>query len=145
MHGLLLIGVAGPLQLIAAFFALRLIRITGGRTAWVLIAGALCLMPLRRGIKLWRLATGDLSDPPDLFDDSASLAISLCMLAVVLWIPPLFLTIQLAAETLKQSKEKLEIMVAERTRYCMTPISAYPWNWMKGGGPKRCWPNTPGI
>jgi light-regulated signal transduction histidine kinase (bacteriophytochrome) len=115
MHGPLLIGVAGLLQLIAAFFALRLIRITGGRTAWVLIAGALCLMALRRVIKLWRLAAGDLSDPPDLFDDSASLAISLCMLAAVLWIPPLFLTIQRAAETLKQSKEQLEITVSERT------------------------------
>jgi signal transduction histidine kinase len=115
MHGLLLIGLAALVQLIAAFFALRLIRLTGGRTAWVLIAGALCLMALRRGVKLWRLLSGDLSDPLDLFDDATSLAISLCMLAAVLWIPPLFLTIQRAAETLKQSKEKLEIMVAERT------------------------------
>lgn len=115
MHGLFLIGVAGLLQLIAAFFALRLIRITGTRTAWVLIAGALVLMALRRVVKLWRLASGDLADPADLFDDGASLAISVAMLAAVLWIPPLFLTIQQAAETLKQSKEKLEILVGERT------------------------------
>jgi len=116
MHGLLLIiAVAALVQLLAAFCALRLIRITGGRTAWVLIAGALCLMALRRGIKLWRLATGDLSDPPDLFDDGLTLAISLAMLAAVLWIPPLFLTIQRAAETLRQAKDNLEIKVAERT------------------------------
>ena len=115
MPGLLLIAIAALVQLVAAFYALRLIRITGGRTAWVLIAGALCLMALRRGVKLWRLLSGDLAEPPDLFDDGSSLAISLCMLAAVLWIPPLFLSIQRAAESLKQSKEQLEIMVADRT------------------------------
>jgi signal transduction histidine kinase len=115
MPGLLLIAVAALVQLVAAFYALRLIRITGGRTAWVLIAGALCLMALRRGVKFWRLLSGDLAEPPDLFDDGSSLAISLCMLTAVLWIPPLFLSIQRAAESLKQSKEQLEIMVADRT------------------------------
>jgi light-regulated signal transduction histidine kinase (bacteriophytochrome) len=116
MHGLLfIIGLAALVQLLAAFFALRLIRITGGRTAWVLIALALCFMALRRGIKLWRLLSGDFADPPDFFDDAASLAISLCMLAAVWWIPPLFLTVQRAAETLQQAKEELELKVAART------------------------------
>jgi signal transduction histidine kinase len=116
MHGLLIIiGLAALVQLLAAFLALRLIRVTGGRTAWVLIALALGFMALRRGIKLWRLLSGDLSDPPDFFDDVTSLAISLCMLAAVWWIPPLFLAVQRAAETLKQAKEQLEIKVAART------------------------------
>ena len=116
MHGLLIIiGLAALVQLLAAFFALRLIRVTGGRTAWVLIALALCFMALRRGIKLWRLLSGDFADPPDLIDDGVTLAISVCVLAGVLLIPPLFLTIQRAAETLKQAKEELEIKVAERT------------------------------
>jgi light-regulated signal transduction histidine kinase (bacteriophytochrome) len=116
MHWLLIIiGLAALVQLLAAFFALRLIRVTGGRTAWVLIALALGFMALRRGIKLWRLLAGDLTDPPDFFDDATSLAISLCMLAAVWWIPPLFLTIQRAAETLKQAKDQLEIKVAART------------------------------
>lgn len=116
MHGLLIIiGLAALVQLLAAFLALRLIRITGGRTAWVLIASALCFMALRRGVKLWRWFSGDFSDPPDLFDDVSSLAISGCMLAAVWWIPKLFLTIKQAAETLKQSKEELEIKVAART------------------------------
>ena len=116
MHGMLIIiGLAALVQLLAAFFALRLIRITGGRTAWVLIALALCFMALRRGIKLWRLLSGDFADPADLFDDVASLAISLCMLAAVWWIPPLFLTVQRAAETLQQAKEELELKVAART------------------------------
>lgn len=115
MPGHLLIGLAALLQLIAAFFALRLIRVTGRRTAWILIAGALCLMALRRSLKLWRLLSGDLSDPLDPFDDSVALAISVCMLAGVLWIPPLFFTIQRAAATLAQAKEDMEIKVAEHT------------------------------
>ncbi len=116
MHGLLIIiGLAALVQLLAAFYALRLIRITGGRTAWVLIALALCFMALRRGLKLWRWFSGDLSDPPDLFDDVLALGISISMLAAVWWIPPLFLTIKQAAETLKQAKGELEIKVAART------------------------------
>ena len=98
MSGLLLIAIAAVVQLIAAFYALRLTRITGGRTAWVMIAAALCIMALRRGLKLWRLYSGDLGDPPDFFDDSMTLVISVCMLAGVLWIPPLFLTINQAKE-----------------------------------------------
>ncbi len=117
MHGLLIIiGLAALLmQLLAASLALRLIRITGGRTAWVLIAAALCFMALRRGIKLWRWFAGDFSDPPDIFDDVVSLAISLCMLAAVWWIPPLFLTIKRATETLQRAKEELEVEVTART------------------------------
>jgi len=116
MHGLLIIiGLAALLQLLAAYFALRLIRVTGGRTAWVLIALALCFMALRRGIKLWRLLSGDLSESPDLFDDSVSLAISVSMLAAVWWIAPLFRTIKQAAETLRQARDQLELKVAART------------------------------
>lgn len=125
MHGLLVTAIAALVQLIAAFLALRLIRITGRRTAWVLIAGALCPVALLLGVKLWWLASGDLSAPPDSFDDSAVLAISLCMLAAVLGIPSPFLSIQRAAETLKQSKEKLEIMVTELTA-ALSDANIYP-------------------
>jgi signal transduction histidine kinase len=41
------------LQLTAAFFALRLIRVTGGRVSWILISSAFCLMAIRRSISLW--------------------------------------------------------------------------------------------
>ena len=47
------------LQLIAAFFALRLIRVTGGRVSWVLISSAFCLMAIRRSISLWELLAGE--------------------------------------------------------------------------------------
>ena len=46
------------LQLTAAFFALRLIRVTGGRVSWILISSAFCLMAIRRSISLWELLAG---------------------------------------------------------------------------------------
>ncbi|MFA5110317.1 MAG: ATP-binding protein [Desulfobaccales bacterium] len=102
------------IQLAAAFFALKLIRVTGGRTAWSLIAGALCLQSIRRLISLGQLLAGN-PTPTDLLDDSVALTISIFMLAGVLSIPPLFHTIQRAAETLRRAKDDLEIQVAVRT------------------------------
>lgn len=102
------------LQLLAAFYALRLIRLTGRRLSWVLISGALCLMALRRSVSIWRSFAGDVGTPI-LLDESVAVAISLIMLAGVLSIHPLFLTIQQAAETLRRARDNLEIQVAERT------------------------------
>jgi light-regulated signal transduction histidine kinase (bacteriophytochrome) len=106
---------AALLQVTAAYFALKLIRVTGGRASWVLVSGALCLMALRRAVSLYRLLTGDPLSLPDLWDDGAAMAISVCMLAGVLSISPLFLTIKKSAAALQRAKEDLEIKVAERT------------------------------
>ncbi len=103
------------LQLAAAFFALRLIRVTGGRASWALIAGALCIMALRRSLSLWRVVSGDPLGIPILYDEVAAVAISGFMLAGVMTIPPLFLTIKRSAEFLQRAKEELEIQVAART------------------------------
>jgi light-regulated signal transduction histidine kinase (bacteriophytochrome) len=107
--------VAVALQVLAAFYAFRLIRLTGGRTSWVLISIAFCIMALRRSLSLWRLLSGNPLGAPNLLDESVAVAISACMLAGVLAIAPLFQTIKQAAETLKRAKEDLEIKVAERT------------------------------
>jgi light-regulated signal transduction histidine kinase (bacteriophytochrome) len=101
------------LQLTAAFFALRLIRVSGGRVSWILICGAFGVMAIRRSISLWQLAGG--SHIPNLLDEGAALAISGLMLAGVLLIPGLFQTIQQAAEMLRRAKDDLEIQVAQRT------------------------------
>jgi C4-dicarboxylate-specific signal transduction histidine kinase len=106
---------AGLIQLTAAFYALRLIRVTGRSRAWVLVSAGFCIMAVRRSISVARMLAGDQSSPADPLDDSLALAISAVMLAGVLYIPPLFLTIKRAAEALQRSKEDLEIKVAERT------------------------------
>jgi light-regulated signal transduction histidine kinase (bacteriophytochrome) len=102
------------LQLTAAFFALRLIRVTGGRVSWILISSAFCLMAIRRAVSLWELLAGNLNSI-DLLDQSAAVGISALMLAGVLAIPSLFLTIQRAAETLRRARDDLEIQVRQRT------------------------------
>jgi len=102
------------LQLTAAFFALQLIRVSGGRASWMLICGAFCIMAIRRSLSLWELLAGRYPTP-ELLDDAAAVAISALMLAGVLTIPSLFLTIQRAAETLRRARDDLEIQVAQRT------------------------------
>ena len=77
------------LQLAAAFFALQLIRVSGGRVSWMLICGAFCIMAIRRSLSLWELLAGS-NLPPDILDDAAAVTISALMLAGVLTIPSLF-------------------------------------------------------
>jgi C4-dicarboxylate-specific signal transduction histidine kinase len=102
------------LQLTAAVFALKLIRVSGGRVSWTLISSAFCIMAIRRSLSLWQLLTGGYPTPA-LLDDAAAVAISALMLAGVLTIPSLFHTIQRAAETLRQARDDLEIQVRQRT------------------------------
>jgi signal transduction histidine kinase len=112
---ILLQVVAVLIQLTAAFYALRLIRVTGKSTAWWLISAGFCFMAVRRVISVVRVLNGDPSNPPDPLDESMAVVISGAMLAGVLYISPLFLTIKKAAEVLQQDKNELEIKVAVRT------------------------------
>jgi light-regulated signal transduction histidine kinase (bacteriophytochrome) len=112
---IVIIALSALVQIAAAFFALRLIRVTGGRIAWVLIAVAFCFAALRRLISLKWILSGGVPTPEDLWDESIALVTSTIMLAGVLCIPPLFFTIKQSAEALQRSKEDLEAQVAKRT------------------------------
>ncbi len=107
-------AIAVLFQFAAAIFALKLIRITGKWTSWILISGALCLMAIRRSLSLWELLPSNFASI-DLKDDIFAAAISTLMLSGVLLISPLFLTIKQAVETLRRAKDDLEIQVAQRT------------------------------
>jgi hypothetical protein len=93
------------LQLLAALIALRLIRITGGRTAWIMIAVAISIQMIRRFIVLFRLLYGD-AYYTDTFDDLMALAISLCMASGLAFISPLFLAIKRSEEVLRVANAK---------------------------------------
>src|SRR5208337_4190344 len=103
---------AGSVQLTAAYYALRLVRITGRSPAWLLISAAFCLMALRRVILLVYYLSGSQAIPFSFWEDGLTLAISLALLAGVLYISPLMLAIKRAA-ALQRSEEELE---AERQR-----------------------------
>ena len=103
------------LQLAAAILALRLTRLTGENRAWVLLATAVSMQTIRRAIPLWRLVSGDVFPPPDLVNELVGLAISALMLAGMAYIAPLFFSIKLAEENMKEYSERLEEVVEERT------------------------------
>lgn len=113
----ILLQVAAVLiQLTAAYFALRLIRVTGRSTAWVMISAGFCVMAARRSFSLAMAFPGSYAPGlPDLWDESAALLISVTMLAGVLSISPLLRTIKEAAEVLRRDKEELEFLVEKRT------------------------------
>ena len=111
-------AIAVLLQLTAALFSLKLIRVTGKWSSWILISSALCLMAIRRSLSLWDLLSGNPNGIISFFDfmDSIfALAISALMLAGVILIPPLFHTIKQAVETLRRARDDLEIQVERRT------------------------------
>ena len=109
---ILLYVAAGSVQLAAAYCALRMVRITGRSPAWLLISAAFCLMAVRRVVLLGYYLAGGKAILFSIWEDGLTLAISLVLLAGLLYISPLVLTIKRGV-ALKRSQEDLE---AERQR-----------------------------
>ncbi|MGA8571248.1 MAG: PAS domain-containing protein [Desulfobaccales bacterium] len=108
---ILLYVAAASVQLAAAYCALRLVRITGRSPAWLLISAAFCLMAIRRLFLLVYYLAGHKAIPLAFWDDVLTLAISLALLAGLLYISPLVLTIKDAA-----AEKRQEDLEAERQR-----------------------------
>jgi|GEM_PF-1872402 len=99
---LAILGLSIILQYFAAFSALRLIRVTQTKLAWLLIAAALTLMGIRRSITFFRAINGDGGFSPDITAEIVALVISVVMVAGVLLIGPLY-------KSVSALQEKLEI------------------------------------
>jgi signal transduction histidine kinase len=112
----LILAASVLLQLGAAILAVRLTRMTEDNRAWILLATAVSLQTIRRVIPLWRLVAGDVFPPPDLANELVGLIISALMFMGMAYIVPLFLSIKLAEENMKEYSERLEEVVEERTR-----------------------------
>jgi len=97
------------LQLSAAVLALRLIPVTGGRRAWILISGALLFMALRRSISLFQGAAE--LHPADLNAELVSMVTSAVMLMGIAWIAPLFRSIKDTNAALARSEAKYRELV----------------------------------
>jgi PAS domain S-box-containing protein len=103
------------LQFAAAFWALRLVWVTGKRTAWVLIATAIFLMAIRRCNTLFQaVSLGELK-VTSMSAELIALAISLLMLVGVVRIGPLFESLKHSEEELRKARDELEMRVQERT------------------------------
>jgi len=100
-----IVSASALIQLLAALIALRLIRITGRRTAWVMIAVAISIQMIRRFIVLYTLLFED-AYSTDTFDELVALAISLFMAGGLAFISPLFLAIERSEEVLRIANAK---------------------------------------
>lgn len=120
-----IIGTSVLIQLITVFFALRLIKVTGGITAWIFISTALVLMEGQRIISLLE-AFNHPSYHPDLSFELLGPVISLLMLTGVILISPLFKTVKQAGEKHRRLVRELQDTVAElrRSEKKLTDITA---------------------
>ncbi len=104
---LVIVGSSVFFHLFAALLALRLIKITGAKTAWILITAAIIIQLVRRLISFIYLLPDSASQPP-LPDEAIALAISFFMFAGVAWIAPLFISIRQSEEKMKSLMLKAE-------------------------------------
>ncbi len=100
----LILGTSIVLQVLAAGFALRLVKLTGFMTAWLFIAAALFLMAFRRSITLFELMTSDTNRSFNTSAELTALLISTLMLCGVLMIRPVILSYRNREKDLEQSE-----------------------------------------
>lgn len=120
------LGLSILLQLSAAGVALYLIRVTGRRLAWILVASAITLMAVRRVITFGDLATGDVAHSPDLLAESVALVISALILLGAVLIIPVFRSLRRSEQALRDSEHRYRVMV-EAVR--IVPWEADPTTW----------------
>ncbi|MCH7596747.1 MAG: PAS domain S-box protein, partial [Planctomycetes bacterium] len=106
------------LQFVAAGLAFRLIRVTGRRWAWSLIAIAITLMAVRRSITFFRIISDDAALAPDLSAELVALAISILMVVGTASITPFFTSIQRSKKTARDVSQLLETYF-ESTLTCL--------------------------
>jgi len=102
----LVLSISVLLQFIAALLALRLIRVTGSRIAWILIASAISFMAFRRSITLFHVHFDEFAHPVDLLAEYIALATSVLIVIGVALIEPIFLSIKRSEQALRESGEK---------------------------------------
>ena len=101
-----LLTVSVVIQLVTVWMALRLIRISGGRLSWILLALAFVARASRH---IWRLGQVLLGyDEPVLVEDIISVGGSVLALAGVCGIGPLFVTLQKLLDEKQTILEKVE-------------------------------------
>jgi len=110
----LILAISILLQFTAGFLAFRLIKVTGRRTAWVLIATAVFFMAIRRCITLFHMLSGKII-PADFTAELVALVTTALMVAGIALIAPLFLSIKRSEQELQKAREELEQKVFELT------------------------------
>ena len=111
MTAAFVLGTSILLQVVSAILAFRLIRISGWRLAWTLIAVALTLMALCAVATMFLYATGGLTPPLGLAAALAALVISGLMLAGLWLIGTLFQATRGRGQALSESEQRFRKLV----------------------------------
>jgi len=94
------------LQFVAVFFALRLIKVTGKSVAWILVAAAISLMALRRGLSLVEIFVSGHGKLPDMTVELVALAVSALMAIGIERITPIFRQLRSITDRLAESEAR---------------------------------------
>ena len=104
---LVVLAATVSLQLFAAYLAIRLIRVTGNKTAWALVATAISLMALRQALIIRHLSLTPI--PPDVeltVVQIIALIISVLLVAGLAGIKPLLESLRRHYEIVRENEEK---------------------------------------
>jgi PAS domain S-box-containing protein len=96
------------LQFTAAILALRLVWVTGKKHAWILIAGAISLMALRRCLPFYQSLCLDM--PLNPASEMVALVIAILMVVGVAGISPLFRSIKQSEDALRLNEARLRAL-----------------------------------
>jgi len=110
----LILGISACLQFAAAFFALRLTRITGRRASWYLISSAILLMAVRRSITLYAVLTNNDPRPLDMQAEIVAFLTSGLLLIGVILIAPIFRSFR-RIEELQESEKRFRTLFETST------------------------------
>ncbi len=110
MYIIPILAISAILQLLAAYLALRLIRITGGLKAWVAIAIGMALMALRQILVLYQIASGTPGVNIVPIGEVLALVTSLVLVLALAWIGPLFINATRADQTFREQEERFRLL-----------------------------------
>ena len=114
LAAIVMLVISTGLQYAAAALAIRVMRITGRKWAWGLVAGGIALMAVHRSVLLYRAFHGDPS-ALDLSLKTFELLTSTCLFAGLAGIGPLFRAFGQSQEELRKAQTELERRVRDRT------------------------------
>jgi signal transduction histidine kinase len=99
-------------QFLASAVAVALVRVTGRKWAWLLIAAAILLMAVRRTVTLMRYLEGDVQKL-DLTAESIALVISILMMTGLMLIYPVFNGMRRGYDILAEQAGQIEAAAKE--------------------------------
>lgn len=99
------------LQLLAAGLALKLIKDTKRRIAWIVLAAAIVLMAIRRGVTLVGLLTGATVEGPKIAAELIAFAISSLMVLGIARLAPLFHAIERSEQAMRESEKRYRTLI----------------------------------